>query len=150
MSRYINEVEKNAREFADNLEGIFNSMWDEFLEINKHPYPNHKGSVPFDVYETPNGETVYEFAVAGFDPAKLEVSLDSEKLVVKGTFDSVDDSTVAKWHTRKISRKNFEYHFGMPANAIAKSQTYKNGVLTIVLDFGKQKAPKKLDINIKK
>jgi HSP20 family protein len=98
-----------------------------------------------DIYET---ETSYLIAMdlPGIDREALEIDVDENRLVIKGTRE-VSDS---KQHRSERPRGRFVRTFSVPASVDQGKigAEYKDGVLQIRLPKRTEQKPKKIDIKI--
>jgi HSP20 family protein len=98
-----------------------------------------------DVYEDESEYTV-ALDLPGIDRSSLDISIDENRLTVKGTRPDVERAQ----HRRETPKGNFLRSFSVPA---AVSQTdiraeYKDGVLLIHLPKRPERQPQRVKINI--
>jgi len=98
-----------------------------------------------DVYEN---EAEYTVAVdlPGIDRSTLEISVDENRLSVKGTRPAPENAQ----HRAECPRGNFLRSFSVPAAVDQKEikADYKDGVLLVHLPKRPEKQPQKVKINI--
>jgi len=109
------------------------------------------GYPPFNLKKTDENVYVIEMAVAGFGKNDIELTLEENKLKIKGattvetlTADGVDQTFLHKG----ISDRPFERTFSLADNVVVNNAQYVNGLLKIWLEhiIPEDKKPKKIDI----
>ena len=100
---------------------------------------------PSDIYETAS-EFLIAIDVPGIDRAALEIDIDDNRLIVKGTR-LIDES---KQHRTERPRGKFLRTFTVPASVDQGkiAAEYKDGVLRIHLPKRSEQKSKKIDIKI--
>ena len=98
-----------------------------------------------DVYEDESEYTV-AIDLPGIDRTSLDLSIDENRLTVKGTRPVTDQEQ----HRRETPRGNFMRSFSVPAAVSQKDikADYKDGVLLIHLPKQPERQPQKVKINI--
>ncbi len=100
-----------------------------------------------DVYETAK-EYVVAMDLPGIDRAGLEIDLENERLIVKGTRTSANNGE--EQHRTERPQGRFNRTFGVPA-AVDPEQIeaeYKDGVLYVRLPKRKERAPQSVKIKV--
>jgi molecular chaperone IbpA len=109
------------------------------------------GYPPFNLKKTDENVYVIEMAVAGFGKNDIELTLEENKLKIKGattldtlTADGIDQTFLHKG----ISDRPFERTFSLADNVVVNNAQYVNGLLKIWLEhiIPEDKKPKKIDI----
>ena len=98
-----------------------------------------------DVYETDSGYAI-AMDLPGIDREALEIDIDDNRLIVKGT----REISESKQHRSERPRGKFLRTFTVPG-AVDQAKIgaeYKNGVLQINLPKRSEQKPKKIDIKI--
>ena len=129
-----------SRVFDDVFDNFFNDF-PTLLRQTTQGYP------VADIYRNDSGETVLEFALAGFskDNLAIDVKPDKRSITVRATTD-LDDSDAAN---RRIARRSFEKTYVNYDNNLdlsALSAQFENGLLTIVVPPHAEAKP--ISINI--
>lgn len=98
-----------------------------------------------DVYEDESEYTV-AIDLPGIDRASLDISIDENRLTVKGT----RPVSGQEQHRRETPRGNFLRSFSVPAAVSQKEirADYKDGVLLVHLPKRPERQPQKVKINI--
>ncbi|HEY5885016.1 MAG TPA: Hsp20/alpha crystallin family protein [Pyrinomonadaceae bacterium] len=98
-----------------------------------------------DVYEDESEYTV-AIDLPGIDRASLDISIDENRLTVKGTRPAPDRAQ----HRRETPRGNFLRSFSVPAAVSQKDirADYKDGVLALHLPKHPERQPQRVKINI--
>ena len=105
---------------------------------------------PFNLKKTDDNVYVLEMAVAGFGKQDLEMTLDGDKLIIKGQSD-VDASPEMQQNFmyKGIADRPFTRTFKLADNVEIKNTALTNGLLKIWLEhiIPEDKKPKKIEIN---
>jgi len=106
---------------------------------------------PFNLKKTDDNVYVIEMAVAGFGKQDLEMTLEENKLVIKGstTIDTLTEDGVNQSFLHKgISDRPFTRSFTLADNVVINNAALVNGLLKIWLEhiIPEDKKPKKIDI----
>ena len=109
------------------------------------------GYPPFNLKKTDDNVYVIEMAVAGFGKNDIELTLEENKLKIKGgtTIDTlVADGINQQFLHKGISDRPFERTFSLADNVVVNNAQYVNGLLKIWLEhiIPEDKKPKKIDI----
>jgi len=101
---------------------------------------------PFNLKKTDDNVYVIEMAVAGFGKNDLEMTLEENQLVIKGS-STVDDTAGELLH-KGISDRPFTRSFTLADNVVINNAALINGMLKIWLEhiIPEDKKPKKIDI----
>ena len=130
--------DKLAQKFQETVEHIQKTS----SNIN---YP------PFNLKKTDENVYVVELAVAGFGKQDVELTLEDNKLVIKGqtTLDTVSQDGIESQYLHKgISDRAFTRTFSLADNVVVNNAQMINGILKIWLEhiIPEDKKPKKSDI----
>lgn len=103
-----------------------------------------------DIKET-DKEVIAEVEIPGFDPEKVEVSVEGGILRVKGSMDEKKEEKEKGYWRKEIRKGSFERRVRLPVavkeNAV--EATYEKGVLKIVMPKAEAKPTGKVKIKIK-
>jgi molecular chaperone IbpA len=104
---------------------------------------------PFNLKKTDENVYVIEMAVAGFGKHQIEMTLEDNKLIVKG--DTTLDSEIKEGNNylyKGIAERPFTRAFTLADNVEIKNAQLMNGMLKIWLEhiIPEHKKPKKIDI----
>jgi len=114
-------------------------------------FPRVKFAQPaMDVRET-DKEVVAEVELPGFDPEKVEVSVEDGILRVKGSMDEKKEEKEKGYWRKEIRRGSFERMVRLPVavKEDAVEATYEKGVLKIAMPKAKAKPSSKVKIQVK-
>mgnify|MGYP003113191431 FL=1 len=130
-----------SRAFEDVFDNIFNSSFDGMLRKSTQGYP------VADIYSEENGDTVMEFALAGFTKEELsiEVKPGDKSIVVRADAGNTEDS-----RSRRIARRSFEKRFVNYNNNLdlaAVTASFENGLLRVVVPTRPETKPLEVKIN---
>ena len=106
---------------------------------------------PFNLKKTDENVYVVELAVAGFGKQDVELTLEDNKLVIKGqtTLDTVSQDGIETQYLHKgIADRAFTRTFSLADNVVVNNAQMINGILKIWLEhiIPEDKKPKKIDI----
>lgn len=112
--------------FMDDIEQILNTTTKQI----KYP--------PHNVVKYKNNENLYriDVAVAGFDKSEIEVTLDSEYLVISGTKSEKDQD---EYIHKGISTQDFKKRIRVPDTVVVRNAWIVDGVLRISIENIKPK-----------
>lgn len=135
FDRFFVGADALAKNLRDNAEWLANNA--------ATAYP------PFNLKKVEDNKYVIEVAVAGFAKQDIEITLEENKLVIKGNAagDSKgDDST--SWLHKGIADRAFTRQFTLADNVEINNANLINGMLKIWLEhvIPESKKPKKIDI----
>jgi len=130
-----------SRAFEDVFDNIFNNSFDGMLRKSTQGYP------VADIYSEENGDTVMEFALAGFtkEDLSIEVKPNKKSIVVRADAGNNNDTG-----PRRIARRSFEktfvnYNNNLDLGAITAS--FENGLLRVVVPTKPETKPLEVKIN---
>ena len=128
---------------------VFDDVFDNFIsDFPQHIKRSTQGYPVADIYNTKDGSTVMEFALAGFSKEDLSIEVKPEKRSI-----TVSASTGVEEEAengRRIARRNFQKtYINYDDNLDLSSLTaaFENGLLTVTVP--KRPEVKPLMINIK-
>lgn len=104
-----------------------------------------------DIKET-DKEIIAEVEIPGYDPEKIEVTVEDGILRVQGTMDEKkEEKGKGYWH-QEIHRGSFErmIRLPVPVKENEAKANYEKGILTITIPKAKVKPSSKVKIDIKK
>jgi HSP20 family protein len=103
-----------------------------------------------DVKET-DKEVIAEVEIPGFDPEKVDVSVEDGVLRIKGSMDEKKEEKEKGYWRKEIRTGSFERMVRLPVavNETAVEATYEKGVLKIVMPKAETKPTSKIRIQVK-
>jgi molecular chaperone IbpA len=106
------------------------------------------GYPPYNIKQVKDNKYVIEMAVAGFAKTDIEMTLDGNKLVIKG---SSKDDPESEYVYKGIANRNFERSFTLADKVEIKDAELVNGMLKVWLEsiVKTQDAIKKIQIKQK-
>jgi molecular chaperone IbpA len=133
FDRYFVGADKLVKTLQDNAEWLANNA--------AASYP------PFNLKKVEDNKYVIEMAVAGFAKQDIELTLEDNKLVIKGNTASSNDEATAYLH-KGIADRAFTRQFTLADNVVINNANLINGMLKIWLEhvIPESKKPKKIDI----
>lgn len=126
----------------------WNNMMEHFFGENSEPLPS---GFPLDVIEG-DQEFQVRASLAGFDPAKVEITYDNNTLTIKGEVqeENVDEGE-GKYHIRERRFGSFVRSITMPEliEQSGISADSDNGVLTVHLPKKPETQPRRIQVSTK-
>ena len=128
--------------------GVFDDVFDSFFnDFPSHLRQSTSGYPVADIFQDGSGNTVLEFALAGFsrDMLKIDVLPEDGSITVTGEASTEDaDDT-----NRRIARRSFKktyVNYDRNLDLSSVSAQFENGLLTVIVP--QRPAAKALSINI--
>ena len=146
---YIKDV--FGRDMFAGFDKVFVGFDDQFNKLAKihddlaKNIPNYP---PYNIKKTDENKYVIEIAVAGFARQDVEIELDGDKMVVKGSTHSDDKDSTENFLFKGISNRAFTRTFALDDQVEVKGAEMLNGMLKIALEriIPEHKKPKKIEI----
>lgn len=104
-----------------------------------------------DIYEDKNN-MIIETQLAGIDPAKVDISIEDDVLVIEGSQEKKSEVDDKNYYRREVRYGSFHRAVALPTSVKgeeAKAE-YENGVLKITVPKEERAKPKKVKIDVKK
>jgi molecular chaperone IbpA len=141
LGKFFVGSDKVAQKFQETIEHIQKTA----SNIN---YP------PFNLKKTDDNVYVIELAVAGFGKQDVELTLEDNKLVIKGqtTLDTlIDDGINVQYLHKGIADRAFTRTFSLADNVVVNNAEMINGVLKVWLEhiIPEDKKPRRINIEDK-
>jgi len=129
--------------FFIGFDGYFNHLNSLAQEVQK----NNNNYPPYNIVITGETTTNIELALAGFNEEEIDVTLEKDKLTVKGSSKGVD--TTVNFLHQGIAKRDFVRTFILNEEVEVTGADFKNGLLTISLEriVPDHHKPKKIAIN---
>jgi molecular chaperone IbpA len=128
----------------------FDDVLDQIRDISETVSKASPGYPPYNIKQVKENKYVIEMAVAGFAKTDIEVTLEGNKLVIKGsTIDSSDDND--NYIYKGIANRNFNRAFTLADKVEIKDAEIANGMLKVWLEnmVKVQDAVKKITVKSK-
>ena len=124
----------------DAFDNIFDSVFN--LNESSGAYP------PYNIVKSGNNYTI-SLAVAGFSKSDLDISVQENELVIKGSIK--DANKEIEFLHRGIAGRNFERKFRLADTINVSDANCENGLLHIFLEreIPEHQRPRKIEINSK-
>ncbi len=111
--------------------------------------PAALGSVPFDLFESPE-EVGVRIAVPGADPAAISLEIVKGVLTIKGhrSLYGGDQEKRYTWHARGLSEGDFRFTVALPSavDTDRAEAAYEAGILTVHLPKAEAVKPRRIAI----
>jgi len=115
--------------------GVFDDVFDNFFtDFPRHLRQSTSGYPVTDIYNDDNGNTVMEFALAGFSRSDLNVDVQPERRSI--TVSATSSDNLDEQNPRRIARRNFHktyVNYDDNLDISNASAIFENGLLTIIV-----------------
>jgi molecular chaperone IbpA len=123
---------------------VFDNIFDSVFNMNESStsYP------PYNILKSDNNYTI-SLAIAGFSKDEIDISLQENELLIKGTSEEKDKDV--EFLHRGIAGRNFERKFRLADTVKVSDASYENGLLNVYLEreIPDHQKPRKIEINNK-
>jgi len=141
MTYFLPTLPKDFDKFFVGFDDQFNRIAKMHDELTKN-IPNYP---PYNIRKVEDSKYVIELAVAGFSKSDIEITLEDNKVVIKGTSkDEADDNFLFKG----IANRAFTRTFAIDDQIEIKDAAILNGMLKIALEriIPEHKKPRKIEV----
>jgi molecular chaperone IbpA len=127
----------------------FDDVLDQIRDISETVAKATPAYPPYNIKQVKDNKYVIEMAVAGFAKTDIEVTLEGNKLVIKGAV--VDSSGDENYIYKGIANRNFNRAFTLADKVEIKDAEITNGMLKVWLEnmVKVQDAVKKITVKSK-
>lgn len=122
----------------------FDDHWNRMVKVHDDMTRNIPNYPPYNIYKSDENKYVIELAVAGFGKQDIELHLDGDHLIVKG---SLKDDTQSFLY-KGIATRAFTRSFVIDDNVVVNGASMVNGMLKVFLEriIPDHKKPRKIEI----
>lgn len=124
----LDQFHKSFDPFSIGFEDIIDQLKDMHTTASK----SIPGYPPYNIKQVKENKYVIEMAVAGFAKTDIEVTLEGNKLVIKGV--AKDNETDGSYIYKGIAARNFERTFTLADKVEIKDAELMNGMLRVWLE----------------
>jgi molecular chaperone IbpA len=130
----------------------YDKFFKDIEEVTKNVAKNVPSYPPYNIKQVSKNKYVIEMAVAGFAKSDIEVTLEGNKLVIKGSAQENDAKEEESFLFKGIANRNFTRAFTLADKIEIKDAEMVNGMLRVWLEnfVQTQDAIKKIAIKEKK
>jgi molecular chaperone IbpA len=130
----------------------FDKLYRDIEEVTKAVQKSVPSYPPYNIKQVSKNKYVIEMAVAGFAKSDIEVTLEGNKLVIKGSAKENDINEEESFLFKGIANRNFTRAFTLADKIEIKDAEMVNGMLRVWLEnfVQTQDAIKKIAIKEKK
>ncbi len=130
----------------------YDKFFKDIEEVTKNVTKNVSSYPPYNIKQVSKNKYVIELAVAGFAKSDIEVTLEGNKLVIKGSAQENDINEEESFLFKGIANRNFTRAFTLADKIEIKDAEMVNGMLRVWLEnfVQTQDAIKKIAIKEKK
>ena len=120
----------------------FESLFDELQKASTHQGNNYP---PHNIVKIDDDQYVVELAIAGFSMDEIDITVERDKLNIKGVQESQDRQYLYKG----ISEKKFNRTFKLAEHVVISDAMLENGILKIMLQvtIPEELKPRKIKIS---
>ena len=138
---------ENLHKTLDPFTVGFDDVLTQIQELSKTAAKSVPGYPPYNIKQVKDNKYVIEMAVAGFAKTDIEVTLEGNKLVIKGAAKE-DDVEDKNYIFKGIANRNFVRQFTLADKIEIKDAEIVNGMLKVWLEnlVKAQDAIKKISI----
>lgn len=131
---------KDFDKFFVGFEDQFNKMAKLHDELTKN-IPNYP---PYNIYKQAENKYVVELAVAGFGKQDIEITLENDRLIIRG--EAKDDAQAFLY--KGIATRAFTRSFAVDDQVVVQGASMINGMLKVFLEriIPESKKSRKIDI----
>ena len=127
------------------VDGLFDSF---FMDFPRHLKQTTQGYPVADIYSDDDGNTVMEFALAGFsrDELNIDIKPDKRSITVSANSNTEDDGPAQ----RRIARRSFTKTYTNYDNNLDLTNTsahFENGLLTVTVPQRAEMQPLSISIS---
>jgi len=127
------------------FDDVFNHVLNDFPQLMQQ---STRGYPVSDIYQNEKGDTVMEFALAGFSRNDLSIEVKPEKRSI--TVKAESNSNAEEEPNRRIARRSFEktyVNFDNNLDLSSVSANFENGLLCINVPVRPEAEPLKIKIS---
>tara|TARA_R110001632_G_scaffold64380_1_gene153002 strand:+ start:3902 stop:4312 length:411 start_codon:yes stop_codon:yes gene_type:complete len=120
----------------------FESLFDELQKASTHQGNNYP---PHNIVKIDDDQYVVELAIAGFSMDEIDITVERDKLNIKGAQEAQDRQYLYKG----ISEKKFNRTFKLAEHVVISDAMLENGILKIMLQvtIPEELKPRKIKIS---
>ncbi len=124
----------------------FDDQFNRLAKLHDDFAKNVPNYPPYNIKKVDDNKYVIEIAVAGFTKSEIEITVEEEKLIVKGS--AADNTDSGSYLFKGIGLRDFTRTFALNDQVEIKGAAMLNGLLKIALEriIPENKKPKKVDI----
>lgn len=124
----------------------FDDQFNRLAKLHDDFAKNVPNYPPYNIKKVDDNKYVIEIAVAGFTKSEIEITVEDEKLIVKGS--AADNTDSGSYLFKGIGLRDFTRTFALNDQVEIKGAAMLNGLLKIALEriIPENKKPKKVDI----
>ena len=126
---------------------VFEDIFDSMLDFPQLMQRTTQGYPVADIYREDNGDTVIEFALAGFSKEDLSIEIKPEKKSIKVS--ATQPTNERGEGSRRIARRSFTkkyINYDNNLDLTAASAEFENGLLRLVVPTRPEAKPLTIDI----
>jgi HSP20 family molecular chaperone IbpA len=125
---------------------VFEDIFDSMLDFPQLMQRTTQGYPVADIYREDNGDTIMEFALAGFQKEELSIEIKPENKSI--TVSAHTDDISVQERSRRVARRNFSktyVNYDSNLDLASTSAEFENGLLRLVIP----RTPEAKPLNVK-
>ena len=124
----------------------FDEHYNQLSKLHDAFAKNIPGYPPYNIKKIAEDKYVVELAVAGFAKSEIEITLENNKLVIKG--DANNEESNDNYLFKGIAGRTFTRMFALSDHIEVKNAEIVNGMLRVALEriIPEHRKPKKIEV----
>ena len=135
MNTTINALFPQLKTLSKSLDPFtigFDDVLSQINELSESVTKTVPGFPPYNIKQVKDNKYVIEMAVAGFAKSDIEITLDGNKLVIKGS--TKEEDAEEAYLFKGIANRNFTRQFTLADKVEIKDAEVVNGMLKVWLE----------------
>lgn len=126
----------------------FDDQFSRLQKLHDDVTKNIPNYPPYNIKKTGDNTYVIELAVAGFAKQDIEISLEDNKMVVKGNVSADNNDSMESFLFKGIANRAFTRTFALDDQVEIKDAEILNGMLKVFLEriIPEHKKPRKVEV----
>ena len=127
----------------------FDDQWTRLAKFHDELTKNVPNYPPYNIRKTDENNYTIELAVAGFTKSNIDISIENDKLIVKGFMRDDHDGEPEDFLFKGIANRAFTRMFALSDQIEVHNAELVNGMLRIFLEriIPEHKKPRKIEVS---
>jgi len=140
---------RNPFEYFKDLDRFMVGADDVWNRLSRHQNQNMTGFPPYNTRKVGDNSYVVEIAATGFSPENINITVEENKLVVKGSISQTDKEEGSTYLYKGIATRDFVRTFVLDDHLEVVGAEMNNGLLCIRVEreIPPEKMPKQIVVN---
>ena len=127
------------------MQETMDRFFDEPWTPRRTGWRERMAPLPLDVYSTDN-ELVIKASVSGVDPEDVEITIEGDRLTIKGEICAPLENVEYHIQERRYGRFGRTLTLNMPVETEHAEATFQNGELTLIIPKAEEVRPKVIKV----